>query len=107
MKFHDGSWSQSVFAVENEDQTFADENFIFRHVGPGIVSMVNRGPDSNGSGFYISLVECGWMNDKNVAFGCLCNEESMAVLFEIGRFGSASGKPTAPIVIQDCGQLYP
>ncbi len=69
--------------------------------------MVNAGPDTNGSGFYISLVECEWMNDKNVVFGCLCNEESMAVLFEIGRQGTDSGEPKAPVVIYDCGQLYP
>ena len=45
--------------------------------------MVNSGPDSNGSGFYISFVECEWMNEKSVVFGVVCNEESMAVLFEV------------------------
>jgi len=69
--------------------------------------MVNSGPDTNGSGFYITFVQCEWMNEKNVAFGCVCSEESMAVLAELERQGTGSGKPSLPVIISDCGQLYP
>jgi hypothetical protein len=47
------------------------------------------------------------MNEKNVVFGVVCSEESMAVLFEIERQGSSAGQPKEPVTIADCGQLYP
>jgi cyclophilin family peptidyl-prolyl cis-trans isomerase len=93
--------------VNNADQKFPDENFVLRHAGPGVLSCVNSGPDTNGSGFYISFIECEWMNDRHVVFGCVCNEESFAVLFELERQGSSSGKPKNQVLISDCGQLYP
>jgi cyclophilin family peptidyl-prolyl cis-trans isomerase len=106
IKHHDGTWSQSCFAF-NEEHLFDDENFTLRHTGPGVLSMCNRGPNSNGSGFYISFVECNWMNDKNVVFGCICNRESMEVLFQIENLGSFSGIPKKNVFISDCGQLFP
>jgi len=40
-------------------------------------------------------------------FGCVCNEEAFAVLFELEWQGSLSGQPKKAVVISDCGQLYP
>jgi len=57
IKCGNGTWSQSIFSHNNPEAKFADENFILRHAGPGVLSMVNEGPDSNGSGFYIDFVE--------------------------------------------------
>mmetsp|Transcript_67254 Transcript_67254/g.115492 ORF Transcript_67254/g.115492 Transcript_67254/m.115492 type:complete len:193 (+) Transcript_67254:32-610(+) len=107
IKCRDGTWSQSIYNVPTQEQKFVDENFILRHAGPGVLSCVNSGPDTNGSAFYISFIECEWMNDKHVVFGCVCNEEAFAVLFELERQGSLSGQPKKAVVISDCGQLYP
>ena len=71
-----GTWSRSIYR-NNEQREFPDENFILRHTGPGVLSMCNHGPDTNGSQFFLSFVETTWMDERHVVFGCVCNEDSL------------------------------
>lgn len=82
---------------------FADENFTKKHDKPGLLSMANAGPNTNGSQFFITTVECPWLDGKHVVFGEVTN--GMDVVKQIEAYGTMSGQPRAKIVVEEAGEL--
>ena len=93
-----GIGGESIYGAK-----FEDENFTLKHTGPGILSMANAGPGTNGSQFFLTTAETSWLDGAHVVFGEVV--EGMDVVKAIESVGSQSGKTRSPVVIDDCGEL--
>ncbi|TXG66203.1 hypothetical protein EZV62_007478 [Acer yangbiense] len=82
---------------------FADENFVKKHIGPGILSMAKTSTLGNGSQFCICTTKTEWLDRKQVVFGEMV--EGFDILKAIDQIGSSSGLPSKTVMIIECGQL--
>eukprot|EP00389_Voromonas_pontica_P006310 GDKH01009464.1.p1 GENE.GDKH01009464.1~~GDKH01009464.1.p1 ORF type:complete len:196 (+),score=44.77 GDKH01009464.1:1-588(+) len=96
---HNGTGGVSAFGTTK----FNDENFKYRHTVPGLLSMANAGPNTNGSQFFITTVPCDWLDNKHCVYGKVV--DNMALVKTIEACGSNTGSPNKKVRIAGAGVL--
>ncbi|KAK7522918.1 putative peptidyl-prolyl cis-trans isomerase [Phyllosticta citriasiana] len=95
----DGTGSTCIYG----SRSFADENFQLKHDSPGLLSMANSGPDTNGSQFFITTVPTPFLNNKHVVFGQVV--DGMDVVRKIENTRTQREKPVQDVTIAQCGEM--
>ncbi|EGS19196.1 putative cis-trans protein [Thermochaetoides thermophila DSM 1495] len=98
----DGTGSVSIYGTKY----FNDENFNLKHDRPGLLSMANAGPNTNGCQFFITTVPCPFLDGKHVVFGQVVEGLDVVKKMEHVKTGR-KGKdvPDLDVVIAQCGEM--
>jgi len=97
-----GTGGESIYGTK-----FPDENFKAKHTRPGLLSMANSGPNTNGSQFFLTTVKTSWLDGAHVVFGEIAENDTVSfdVMKQLEACGTEDGTPTKKCFIEDCGQL--
>ncbi|KJA16768.1 hypothetical protein HYPSUDRAFT_47031 [Hypholoma sublateritium FD-334 SS-4] len=95
----DGTGSFSIYGDK-----FPDENFQEKHTGPGLLSMANSGPNTNGCQFFITTSKADFLDGKHVVFGKVV--DGMLTLRKIENVPTGpNNRPKLVVKITECGEM--
>ncbi|KAF8334362.1 cyclophilin-like domain-containing protein [Amanita rubescens] len=78
--------------------------FTEKHAGPGLLSMANSGPNTNGSQFFITTAKCDFLDGKHVVFGRVI--DGMLTLRKIEHVSTGpNNRPKLTVKIVECGEM--
>merc|ERR1712029_952299 len=95
-QFGNGTGGESIYGAK-----FEDEGFPMKHDNPGLLSMANSGPNTNGSQFFITTVKTPHLDGRHVVFGTIL--EGMSVVRKIEALNGTP--PSKPCEIADSGEI--
>ncbi|XP_030843110.1 peptidyl-prolyl cis-trans isomerase H [Strongylocentrotus purpuratus] len=95
----DGTGTVSIYG-----SNFMDENFKLKHDGPGLLSMANSGPGTNGCQFFVTCAKCDFLDGKHVVFGKVI--DGLLVMRKIENVPTGpNNRPKIPVLVSQCGEM--
>jgi peptidyl-prolyl isomerase D len=94
---HNGTGGVSIYGAQ-----FDDENFDYKCDAPGLLAMANRGPNTNGSQFFITCAPCPHLDGKHVVFGRVIRGMNAVRHVEHTPTGDQD-RPRTTVRVVDCG----
>mmetsp|Transcript_74075 Transcript_74075/g.163800 ORF Transcript_74075/g.163800 Transcript_74075/m.163800 type:complete len:112 (+) Transcript_74075:1-336(+) len=95
-----GAGGESIYGSKFDDEW---EKGVVKHSKPFLLSMANRGPNTNGSQFFITVASTPHLNGKHVVFGEVV--EGTDIVKKMEAAGSGGGNTKQAVVITDCGEV--
>ncbi|KAK4688855.1 peptidyl-prolyl isomerase H (cyclophilin H), partial [Tremellales sp. Uapishka_1] len=95
----DGTGTFSIYGG-----AFEDENFTVKHTGPGLLSMANSGPGTNGCQFFITAAPAEFLDGKHTVFGRVIDGLLTVRKIENVPTG-ANNRPKLIVKIMECGEM--